>query len=82
MYRQYGRFYVPKHKYEVVILLNKIYPKDIGKFSKMSFEQCLAIYYHYREREYGTQEKANSMDSLEKGTSDNPAKIKQDSISD
>ena len=82
MYKTYGRFYVPKHKYEVIFLLNKIYPKDIGKFSRMSFEQCLAIYYHYRERDYGTERKVYPMDRVEKGTSDNSSKVKQDSISD
>ena len=78
--RLFNQYYIPKYKYQIVELLGKAYPKDKGEFWKMSREQLLAIYCHYRERDYETERKANSMDSLEKGTSDNSPKIKPISI--
>ena len=44
----FHEFYVPKFKYELVQILNGIYPED--NFTQKKKKQLYAIYFTYRKR--------------------------------
>ncbi len=50
MYRVYGEYYIPKHKYQLIDILSVKYPKNRQRFNDMPIEQLLAIYHSYRRR--------------------------------
>ena len=43
-------FYVPQYKWQLVGILEKLYPLDIHKFKKMKVKRLKAILISYRKR--------------------------------
>lgn len=44
-------FWIPKHKYQLVDALSKMYPEDASKFRAMKKDRLYAIYLNARKSE-------------------------------